>query len=677
VRSKLLSFVMSCVAGLCLCFGVSYADTSQPLTPPFADVHTLAAPDTPVPVEHDFSITTAGSYQIVLTDLGALYAAPIPMSAVMMAVTTGGSQVGHTLGAPGTFQFNATAGSTYTVHVVGTPGASSGGVGVIGLQVGTAANPTSIASFSDNVQASASLPPGTAILDDSFTVNNSGSYVISLTDLNLPQNLATLTLALTVPGQPSSQPVAILPDPNNNNAMQATVSLSTGTTYRITAIGAAGAANAGLYSAVVTPQGAGTPVYGKAIPLGATLQVGAVTLAAGNHTLILTDLTFPASLTQFGAMVLLNGQRIASLSGAGTQSFSSPGGSTYQVFAVALPQSATPSAGAYSLQIQPAGGGSPEFAISRAVTGAGSNLAAFSFDSTLQSAGSYAVELTDFSFPYALNSVRLAAVQNGALVGTALMTAGTLNLNAQVGPITYLVIAQGDPSGGLFDLNVTATGNTALLFDVTQGVNAAFISRKVSVTATGTYGISSSDLGFPTSFSNLSLMVTQGANNLGRIFSLGNLTLNATVAGDYFINLIAQPAAAAGISAGTYSLQMAPAPTVSFNSSAMSVNQGGTVTLSWSVQNATSCTAKDGWSGTQQLPMGTFQTPPLTANTLFTLSCTGVGGTTTTQSLNITVASAPAKGGGGGGGAIDAIIVLGLTTLVARRLLPHRKRART
>jgi len=662
VRSNLRTLALARVSGFLLCcaLGVSHADTAQTLTPPFTDAHTIAAANAPVPVEHDFNITATGAYQVVLTDLGAELTPAIPLSSVTMAVTTGNTLVGQALTVAGTLKFNATTTGTYTVHVVGVPG--SGGVGVVGLQVGTVANPTSINSFSDNIQAPSTLPAGTAILDDSFTVTNSGSYTLSLIDVGLPQNLSNLQLALSIVG---GGLVTTFP-----NAMQATVPLTSGTTYKITAIGVAGTANAGLFSAVVTPQGGGAPVYAKAIPVGATFQIGAPTLTAGNHTITLADLAFPAALSQVGAAVLFNGQSVTAspLAAAGTQSFSATAGA-YEVFAIAVPQSTAPAAGAYSLQIQPTGGAA-EFSVARVVTGSGSNLSGYSFDSTLQSAGSFTVQLTDFTFPVALNAVRVAAVQNGAVVGTPLTTAGNLNMNAQAGAVTYLVIAQADPThGGLFDLNVTASGSSTLLFDATQGVGAGFISRKVNVTSAGTYGISSSDLGFPTSFGNLAMIVTQGANNLGSVFSLGNVTLTNAAAGNYFINLIAQPSTTAG--AGTYALVMAQAPTLSLTPSATSVNSGGSVTLTWSAQNATSCTAKNGWTGTQQV-QGTFQTPALTTNTVFTLSCTGPGGTTS-QSVTITVNTSPPAKSGGGGGSIDETVVLGLATLLARRLLARRK----
>ena len=78
-----------------------------------------------------------------------------------------------------------------------------------------------------------------------------------------------------------------------------------------------------------------------------------------------------------------------------------------------------------------------------------------------------------------------------------------------------------------------------------------------------------------------------------------------------------------------------PAPTVSLSANPTSVTSGTASTLSWSSSNATSCTASGAWSGTKATS-GSQSTGNLTANSTFTLSCTGTGGTTN-QSVNITV----------------------------------------
>src|ERR1700728_1457396 len=63
-------------ASLC---GNAYAQTI------FNQAHTVAAADRAVPVEHTFAISVAGTYQITLTDLGALLIPPAPLAAAKLS----------------------------------------------------------------------------------------------------------------------------------------------------------------------------------------------------------------------------------------------------------------------------------------------------------------------------------------------------------------------------------------------------------------------------------------------------------------------------------------------------------------------------------------------------------------------------------------------------------------
>jgi hypothetical protein len=85
-----------------------------------------------------------------------------------------------------------------------------------------------------------------------------------------------------------------------------------------------------------------------------------------------------------------------------------------------------------------------------------------------------------------------------------------------------------------------------------------------------------------------------------------------------------------------------PPPTVTLDASATTVSAPGTVTLSWSSSNATSCTASDGWDGARA-PSGSEEITPLLSTTTFTLTCQGVGGTSAPQSVAVTVT--PPEGG--------------------------------
>jgi hypothetical protein len=65
---------------------------------------------------------------------------------------------------------------------------------------------------------------------------------------------------------------------------------------------------------------------------------------------------------------------------------------------------------------------------------------------------------------------------------------------------------------------------------------------------------------------------------------------------------------------------------------------GGTSTLTWNSSNAGSCAAADGWSGT--LPAsGTQSTGAISTTTVYSLSCSGAGGTSTIASATLNVSS--------------------------------------
>jgi len=90
----------------------------------------------------------------------------------------------------------------------------------------------------------------------------------------------------------------------------------------------------------------------------------------------------------------------------------------------------------------------------------------------------------------------------------------------------------------------------------------------------------------------------------------------------------------------TVTVAAPPAPAVALTANPVSVNSGGTSTLTWSSTNATTCTASSGWSGVKAAS-GTESTAPLSAATSYTLTCTGPGGSAN-QSVTVTVAPPPA-----------------------------------
>lgn len=641
---------------------VAGASAVQAAAPIFNEVHTIAGPTVAVPQEYTFSVSAAGDYTITLTDLGAALTPSAPLQSVELAVTSSADTlVGAPLVGAGTLTLNSLAVGDYTIHVIGLPG-NTPGSGPFGVAVDNASM-TSIATFQGVLALpSGALPNGLAVWSDTFTPQAGGNYTVALNDLQLPQSLSQFGLLLIPQGGTTITqilPVAGSPTPN-----QATVALTAGVTYSIIFYGQASPGSGGLLSATVTPSAGGSPIYGKALAAGTTTAIGSPGLAAGSATFTLTDLKYPAALAQVQGVLLLNGVPMATLSAAGSQALTAVAG-TYQVFGAGTAAAAAPGAGSFAVQVTQ--GGVPAFGAARGVIASGSSLTPYSFDTTVATAGKYALSLTDFRFPVVLDSLGLVAVQGGAALGSPLTSAGDLNITAAAGPLTLLVFAQAATGGGLFGIDTTPLAGGASLFSVTQGVGGVFSARQFSITAAGTYAVTATDLGFPATFANFDTIVTQGTTQLGQIFGGGTFVINATP-GNYFINFVAQPTGSN--QAGTYALTVgsAPAaPVVSLSTDNSQVASGSTVDIIWSSQNATSCTAgpaSGGWSG-PQATSGTATSAALTATTTFTLSCSGAGGTTQ-KSVTVTI-TAPASGGHKG--SADGVLLTLLAVLLACRAL--------
>jgi len=87
------------------------------------------------------------------------------------------------------------------------------------------------------------------------------------------------------------------------------------------------------------------------------------------------------------------------------------------------------------------------------------------------------------------------------------------------------------------------------------------------------------------------------------------------------------------------SVNPAPQPTVTLDSSPASVAAGGQTTLSWSSTSASSCTASGAWSGSKAIS-GSESVGPINSNSTFTLNCTGPGGSRS-DSTTVTIAPTP------------------------------------
>jgi hypothetical protein len=616
------------------------------------EVHSVGSTDSAVPIENTFTIANPGTYEVTLTDLGAQLPTPAPVVSVRLAVTRGSAVVGTPIKAAGKLRFDATAGS-YVARVVGTPDNKSGSTPIL-VEVRSVADGTLV--YSSGVEAlqlpAQAVPASSAVMDTTFTVSagDPGNYVFTLSDLRLPQPLPGGVTAVLVAQNGTGTPTVLQPPQAPNFTRQANLVLAPGT-YRVTAVADAAGSTpgpnpAGLFSVTVGAVG-GALVVNRTTPVGLVRNLGSVSLNAGPHLLSLGDLGFPAALTQKGAVVVGDGQVLATAPAAtpGDVAFTAAT-KTYQVFGVGI--AASGAAGSYAVAVRPQGG-SALLSAYQAVTDSAYSAAGYAFSADIATAGSYQVRLTDYQFPLMLASATLVLAQGSSTVGAPVNVGAASPVSLVAGKVGILVFAKaGTPQtttqGGIFGVDLTPAGGTNAAFAVTQGIGGLFTSRKVSVTTPGRYDVNLTDLAFPAAFTDLDAVVTRGTQTVGSIFGSGKFSIDAT-AGDYFINFVAH--ANSTEKAGTYALNVAPsppAPVVTLSASAASVASGGTVTLTWSSQNATSCTASGAWSGTQATS-GSATSAAITASSTFTLKCDGGGGSDT---KTVTVGITPPSSGGGG-----------------------------
>lgn len=651
--------------------------------------HTVVGQGQPPAVEHGFTITNAGSYSVTLTDLGSKLPTPAPLASVAMAITQGAGIVGTPATAPGTpITFTATANAAYTIHVVGIPGSPESGP--IEEDV-TDSGGNRVFSSVDNLSVGSQQPSDIGFVDDSFTVSTGGTYTVSMVDLQFPAAMQT-----TSPNNPQLILVdgttqSLLASLTSFGSTQTISALTPGDTYYILAEAQEGSGiPGGLFSVSVTPS-SGPATYSKVVPVGAVtlLQTSvsgsaqsSFTLGSGQATLQLTNLAFPTvPLTSVGAIVVdaTTGQTALpapGVTGTGAQNFTPASSSdSYQVYGYAVADS-TAGDGSYAVAVQQ--GTAFPFLEAQAVSSS-STIQAFSFDAGIPATGSYTLTLTDFKFPVQLTSDALAAVQNGQLV-KSINAAGNVSATFSQGPVTFLAFgAEGGQtaSPGLMGIDLSPAGGGASVFDVTEGIGAGFSSTTFTSQSAQYVQANVADLKFPAPLASLNFAVTSGTTLVGTIASSGSsgsFPFQAAANTTYTVNVLATPATPTNsqqAAAGTYAMSVDPAPLVTLSASSASVASGGTVTLTWTAQNAASCTASaspsnSAWSGSESPTGGPVTTSAITADTTFSLSCMGAGGTGS-ASATVNVSAASSGGKSGGGGALDLGTLVALAAIFALR----------
>ena len=126
----------------------------------------------------------------------------------------------------------------------------------------------------------------------------------------------------------------------------------------------------------------------------------------------------------------------------------------------------------------------------------------------------------------------------------------------------------------------------------------------------------------------------------GSVAASGSTTINNLTSNKTFSAQCTGPGGTSASQSVTVTVQSVPAATATLSANPTTVNSGGSTTLTWSSTNATSCTATGGWTGAKATS-GNETFSNLTANTMYSLQCSGTGGASAVQNVTVTVNGAP------------------------------------
>ncbi len=348
-------------------------------TLPYEEVRTLSSAVTPIEEKFTIDQSGAGSYRLVLTDLGF----PDPMPSLKLAVTRGSTVVGTVesagSGTAKTLNFEATPGDYYVRAVGVLPASGLGSVGVA-IYKGSSATPgeTPVVNILKTLDAPPALRPNQAQITADFKAASTGTYEVELNDFLFPQPLTDLVV--NVVDVDAGTVKATLPA-----AGSATFPAQSGVTYRVSVIGeASDAVGAGLFSVRIRPAGATAAEFLRVQELGRVKLEGSPTLTAGAYELSLRDLLYPSQLAQVGAAVAFDGRLVTSTTASGNASFNAVAGQ-YAVYSVAQASGAL--LGSYGIEIRDTASGATPLSIAKSVGGATGTSPAYQFVANIATAG--------------------------------------------------------------------------------------------------------------------------------------------------------------------------------------------------------------------------------------------------------------------------------------------------
>jgi hypothetical protein len=369
-------------------------------------------PSTEALLQDTYTVTTAGSYAVTLTDL----ALPHTLATATMILIQTGSSNAYILPNPSTQTLMLAAG-TYQIYALGAVGSGATG----GLFSVTITPPSGVSGSYGRSQ-----PVGTTAALGNPTLA-AGAYALTASDLAFPTALAQLATMLVNSGVPVSLTIGGgAPVTTLAAGQSGAFTVSTGGTYQVYAAAAPATAapGAGSYVAQISAQGgSGAPAFSAAqvatTPVGSALgyEVTDTIATAGSYTAGLTDFQVPAALVVADLAVVQNGALVGTpLTVPGTSNVSLAAG---PVTLLVIAQGGT-SGSTFDLSLADA---KQDLVIDQPEA-AGVTFAATKVSIT--TTGTYDITLNDLLWPAPFGTLAGIVTQGGTLVGQ-IFGGGTLN----------------------------------------------------------------------------------------------------------------------------------------------------------------------------------------------------------------------------------------------------------
>ena len=403
------------------------------------------------------------------------------------------------------------------------------------LGVASAASLTAPLTETQIVAASGAAAP----TQQAFTIATSEDLVVTLTDLQIPAELASAGVVVTQNGAVVASTQLTAP------ATVATANMTAASgDYTIYVFGVPGANfSVGSFTACVAPKSATSNCITSASFSGlisaqsstssttvSTLSTTLTVSTGGQYTFKFGDLTFPVALQMEPTLALFQGSVPIIPPGQTTPGISSgavlplsPG--TYTLLSIAQAD-ATAEAGLYSISIADLSG---DTLLDTARAGRGSAESGLDFHEPKRPG--IDSHVADYAFPTALANASALLTSGSSMVGTASSVGGAQTVQAPAA--TWLCGPMAAPAGGAGTYSVDVAAGSADLdtvaFPVVPSGSTTYAYAFVtSIETAGSYQATAADLQFPSALSALSFEVVQGGTVIGS--STTAATVNITAA---------------------------------------------------------------------------------------------------------------------------------------------------